>query len=71
VAGGALLRGRMKRRKVLGVPLPRSLNGGLDAKSIAKTVGEVSEKFAKTSKTVSRDMERAGDQAERIGRVLK
>lgn len=70
VAGGVLLRGRLRRKRVLGVPLPRSLNGGLDAKSIAKTVGEASASFAKTSKSVSRKIERAGDQAERIGRVL-
>jgi phosphate uptake regulator len=43
----------------------------VDAKSLAKTVGEASARFAKTSKTVSRDLERAGDQAERIGKILK
>jgi hypothetical protein len=70
VAGGALLRSRMKRRKVMGIPMPRSLNGGLDAKSIAKTVGDASADFARTSKSVSRKLERAGNQAERIGRAL-
>jgi hypothetical protein len=56
---------------VLGVPLPRSLGKpSFDAKSIAKTVGEASQSFAKTSKTVSKDIERAGDQAERIGKIL-
>ncbi len=69
VAGGVLLRGRMRRRKVLGVPLPHS-RGGIDAKSIAKAVGNASESFARTSKTLSRDIERAGEQAERIGRIL-
>lgn len=72
VAGGVLLRGRLRRKKVLGIPVPRSLDhrGGLDAKAIAKTIGEASQSFAKTSKTVSKDIERAGDQAERIGRIL-
>lgn len=71
VAGGVLLRGKLRRNKrVLGVPLPRSLNSGFDAKSIAKTVGDASSRFAKTSKAVSRDIERAGEQAERIGRIL-
>jgi hypothetical protein len=64
----------MRRHKVLGVPMPRSLNGAslsdLDVRSIAKTVGEASQRFAKTSKSVSRDIERAGDQAERIGKML-
>jgi phosphate uptake regulator len=43
----------------------------VDARSLAKTVGEASTRFAKTSKTVSKDLERAGDQAERIGKILK
>ena len=56
---------------MLGVPLPRALGkSSLDAKSIAKTVGEASQTFAKTSKSVSKDLERASDQAERIGKIL-
>jgi hypothetical protein len=71
VAGGLLIRSRLSRPKVLGVPLPRSLGKpSIDAKSIAKTVGEASQTFAKTSKSVSKDLERAGDQAERIGKIL-
>lgn len=69
VAGGVLLRGRLRRRKVLGIPVPRS-RGGFDAKGIAKAVGDASQSFARTSKTLSRDIERASDQAERIGRIL-
>ena len=42
----------------------------IDAKSIAKSVGHASKQFAKTSKGVSKDLERAGDQAERIGKIL-
>lgn len=68
VAGGLILKSRNKRAKVLGVALPRSSE--LDAKSIAKTLGDVSKQFGQTSKTVSRDIERIGDQAERIGRLL-
>lgn len=71
VAGGLLIRSRLSRPKLLGVPLPRSLGKpSLDVKSIAKTVGGASQSFARTSKTVSKDIERAGDQAERIGKIL-
>lgn len=70
IAGGIVLKGRGRRRTVLGLPLPRHM-ASVDAKSLAKTVGEASARFAKTSKTVSRDLERAGDQAERIGKILK
>lgn len=55
---------------MLGVPVPRSLRPNLDMKSAVKTVGEVSQRVAKTSKTVSKDIERAGDKAERIGKIL-
>ncbi len=73
VAGGLVLRSRTRRRTVLGVPVPRSLGkdlSSLDVKSVAKFVGHASKQFAKTSKNVSKDLERAGDQAERIGKIL-
>ena len=70
LAGGLALKSRMQRKTVLGVPLPRSLRPGVDVKSIAKTMGEASQRVAKTSKTVSKDIERAGDKAERIGKIL-
>jgi hypothetical protein len=74
IAGGLVLRSRTTRRKtVLGVKMPRAVGKGLpdlDAKAIAKTVGHASKQFAKTSKNVSKDLERAGDQAERIGKIL-
>jgi hypothetical protein len=73
-AGGMLLKNRTKRKRVLGVPLPRSLGtpslNGLDMKSMAKSVGKASKQVGKTSKTVSKDIERVGDQAERIGKIL-
>jgi hypothetical protein len=53
------------------VPLPRSKDlPDIDPKAIAKTVGSATKQFAKTSKKVSRDLERAGNQAERIGKIL-
>ena len=55
---------------MLGIPVPKHLPS-VDPKSLAKTVGEASTQFAKTSKSVSKDIERAGDQAERIGKILK
>ena len=70
IAGGIALKGRGRRKTVLGVPMPKHLPS-VDAKSLAKSVGEASANFAKTSKSVSKDIERAGDQAERIGKILK
>jgi hypothetical protein len=73
IAGGIALKNRARRKTVLGVRLPRSIGKGLpdiDAKSIAKSVGQASKQFAKTTKNVSKDLERAGDQAERIGKIL-
>ena len=70
IAGGIALKGRRRKRTVLGIPLPKQLPS-VDAKSLMKTVGEASAQFASTSKSVSRDLERAGDQAERIGKILK
>jgi hypothetical protein len=74
VAGGMLLRGRMRRRTVLGVPVPRPLGKGsipeIDVKSLAKTLGKASKSFGETSKNISKDIERVGEQAERIGKIL-
>jgi hypothetical protein len=73
LAGGLVLRSRTRRKTVLGVPVPSGIGktlSGIDAKSVAKTVGQASKKFAKTTKNVSKDLERAGDQAERIGKIL-
>jgi hypothetical protein len=68
-----VLKSRKRPKTLLGVPVPRSLRKGLsgiDAKSVAKSVGNASKQFAKTSKSVSKDLEHAGDQAERIGKIL-
>ena len=74
VAGGMLIRGRMHRKRILGVPVPRSLGkpslSHVDMKSMAKTVGKASKQFGKASKDVSKNIERVGDDAERIGKIL-
>jgi hypothetical protein len=69
IAGGLVIKSRGRRKTWLGVPIPKHLPS-VDAKSVAKTVGEASRQFAKTSKNVSKDIERAGDQAEKIGKIL-
>lgn len=73
LAGGLVLRSRTRRKTVLGVKVPGSIGktlSGIDPKSVAKSVGQASKRFAKTTKNVSKDLERAGDQAERIGKIL-
>jgi 1-aminocyclopropane-1-carboxylate deaminase/D-cysteine desulfhydrase-like pyridoxal-dependent ACC family enzyme len=71
VAGGLLIRSHTRQKKVLGVPVPRSLGKpDVDVKSLAKSVGKASKQFGQTTKTVSKDMERVGDQAERIAKIL-
>ena len=73
LAGGLILRGRSRRRTVLGLAVPKGLGSALpdlDVKSVAKSMGHASKQFAKSSKSVSKDLERAGDQAERIGKIL-
>jgi hypothetical protein len=69
LAGGLVLKNRLGRKRVLGVRVPRSLTD-VDVKALAKTVGDASTRFGKTTKTVSKDMERVGDQAERLGKIL-
>jgi len=56
------------------VTVPRSIGKpslpDFDAKSMAKTVSKASKQFGQTSKTVSKHIERVGDQAERVGKSL-
>jgi hypothetical protein len=68
VLGLLALKRRRRRRKVLGLALPRSSE--LEIRALATTIGKASKEFGKTSKRVSKDIERLGDQAERIGKVL-
>lgn len=68
VVGLLALKSRRRRKKVLGVTLPRSSE--LEIQSLAKTIGKASKEFAKTSKRVSKDIERVGHQAERIAKIL-
>ena len=68
LAGGLVLKGHSRRKKVLGIKVPRL--SGVDVQSVAKNVGKASKQFGKTTKSVSKDMERVADQAERIGKIL-
>jgi hypothetical protein len=70
IAGGLVLKSRKSRKTVMGVTVPKALSD-IDARSVAKAVGNATQQFAKTSKSVSKDLDRAGDQAERIGKILK
>jgi len=65
VVGGVILKGRHRRRKVLGMTLP-----DLDVQSVLKGIGKASKQLGETSKTVSKDIERVGDKAERVGKIL-
>ena len=69
IAGGLALKSRRRRTTVLGVPVPGHLPS-VDPRAMAKAVGGASLQFAKTSKSVSKDIDRAADQAERIGKLL-
>lgn len=69
VAGGLAIRSKTRRKTILGVSIPRHVPA-VDPQAILKSVGSASKQFAKTSKSVSKDIERAGDQAERIGKIL-
>jgi len=68
LAGGLVLKGHSRRKKILGVKVPRL--SGIDVQSVAKSVGKASKQFGQTTKNVSKDIERVGDQAERIGKIL-
>ena len=68
LAGGLALKSHSRRKKILGIPVPRLSN--VDVQSMAKSVGKASKQFGKTTKNVSKDIERVGDQAERIGKIL-
>jgi hypothetical protein len=74
VVGGLVLKGRPRQKTVLGVRVPRSIGtpnlSDIDLKSVAKSVGKASAQFGQTTKSVSKDIERVGEQAERIGKLL-
>ncbi len=69
ILGGVAIKARTQPKKVLGVRVPRSASE-LDARTIAKAVGKASKQFAETTRGVSKDLDRAAEQAERIGRLL-
>ena len=80
VAGGALVKRQLapKRRKVLGVPVPRPkvdglLSGGLDLTPVAKGIANAGKRAAKTSqqlRKLSDDVEQAGKTAQKVGDSL-
>ena len=63
-----MLKSHSRRKKILGIPVPRLSN--VDVQSMAKSVGKADKQFGQTTKSVSKDIERVGDQAERIGKIL-
>ena len=65
IAGGIALKNRSNGTKLLGVRVP-----DIDPKSVAQSVGKASKRFASASKSASKDLEHAGDQAQRIGKIL-
>lgn len=73
-AGGALLRDRTRKKKVLGVPVPRSFGKSkvtdLDLPEVVKSFGRASQQFGQKTKSVSKDVEQVGDRAERFGKML-
>ena len=80
VAGGALVKRQLapKRRKVLGVPVPRPkmdglLSGGLDLKPVAKGIANAGKRAATTSqqlRKLSDDVEQVGKTAKKVGDSL-
>jgi hypothetical protein len=74
VAGGMMLKSRTRKKTILGVSVPRSIVKpslpDVNLKAVAKSVGKASKQFSQTTKNVSKDIERVGDQAERIGKLL-
>jgi hypothetical protein len=69
VAGALVMKGTRRQKTILGVPVPRKVPS-VDVKQVAKAVGKASRQLAETSKSVSKDIERVGEQAERLGRIL-
>jgi hypothetical protein len=70
VAAGITLKSRTRRKKILGVPLPRTIGQPklprFGTRSVAKTVGKASKQLRQTSKSVSKRAERFGDQARQV-----
>jgi hypothetical protein len=63
---------RRQTRRILGIKVPTSLvpKPSLDGGSLVKQVGRASKQLGQTSRGVSKDLDRLGEQAERIGKIL-
>ena len=75
VAGGALLKRQLapKRRKVLGVSVPKPKLDSLDLKPIAKQIANAGKRVTTTSEQLSKlsgDVERVGKTAQKVGDSL-
>jgi hypothetical protein len=63
---------RRQSRRILGIKVPTPLipKPSLDGASFVKQVGRASKQIGQTSRGVSKDLDRFGEQAERIGKIL-
>jgi hypothetical protein len=63
---------RRRSRRILGLRMPMPLlpKPSLDGAGFVKQVGKASKQIGQTSRDVSKDLDRWGEQAERIGKIL-
>jgi len=54
----------------LALAVRRRKSNGLDARGLAKRIGETTKSLGKTSKELGKEMQRLGDDAESVGKTL-